>query len=108
MAIQAHAGNGIVLGHLDGDLTLEHAARMLSSLLELAGPEGNVIVVRCPAEWKRSLPIWGRPRGDAWLMRAVKDKLDPGSLFNPGRFLTDVTSNKLQVRSSRRIAVFNL
>ena len=27
------------------------------------------------------------PRGDAWLMRAVKDRLDPRGVFNPGRFL---------------------
>jgi FAD/FMN-containing dehydrogenase len=29
--------------------------------------------------------VWGAPRGDAWLMRRVKDSLDPRGLFNPGR-----------------------
>ena len=33
------------------------------------------------------LPVWGRPRGDAWLMRQVKQALDPRRLFNPGRFV---------------------
>jgi glycolate oxidase FAD binding subunit len=84
----AHAGNGIVLGHIPGDLTLARAQVIVSDLQELAAAEqGNVIIQRCPAPWKTELPIWGKPRGDVWLMRAVKDRLDPGRLFNPGRFV---------------------
>src|SRR5262245_14751266 len=83
--LQAHAGNGIVLGHVD-DLTLDQARTMLTTLLDAAGPEGNAIVTRCPTEWKRELPIWGKPRGDYWLMRRVKEALDPRGIFNPGRF----------------------
>jgi glycolate oxidase FAD binding subunit len=86
---QAHAGNGIVIGHV-GDLTLEQARAMLSTLLDATGPEGNVIVTRCPPEWKRELPIWGKPRGDAWLMRRVKQALDPRCVFNPGRFVDGI------------------
>jgi FAD/FMN-containing dehydrogenase len=37
--------------------------------------------------WKRQLPVWGRERGDLWLMRRVKEQLDPRHLFNPGRFV---------------------
>ena len=37
--------------------------------------------------WKHDLNIWGEPRGDLALMRAVKRELDPRDLFNPGRFL---------------------
>jgi glycolate oxidase FAD binding subunit len=86
--LHAHAGSGIVHGHFDSDLTLPRLAAMLKELTDIAvRVEGNVVLPRCPVEWKRELPIWGRERGDLWLMRQVKDKLDPRHLFNPGRFV---------------------
>jgi glycolate oxidase FAD binding subunit len=89
--LQAHAGSGIVIGQVPGDLTLERAVAMLKGLQTLAAlAEGNVIVLRCPPAWKRSLPVWGVPRGDGWLMQEVKGKLDPRRLFNPGRFVHDI------------------
>ncbi|MBL8797047.1 MAG: FAD-binding oxidoreductase, partial [Planctomycetia bacterium] len=70
LCLHAYAGNGIVIGHLNGARTLDDVQGVLRKVQELAAG-GNVVVLRCPAEWKRSLPIWGAPRGDAWLMRAV-------------------------------------
>jgi glycolate oxidase FAD binding subunit len=88
MRLHAHAGSGIVRGHLEGDLTLERAAAMLKELTDAAvRAEGNLVVTRCPVAWKRQLPVWGRERGDLWLMRRVKEQLDPRNLFNPGRFV---------------------
>lgn len=88
LLIQAHAGNGIVLGHAVGALTADQARTMLTELQQQAvAAGGNLIVLRCPPEWKPSLPIWGAARGDLRLMRAIKDKLDPKNLFNPGRYL---------------------
>jgi glycolate oxidase FAD binding subunit len=89
LALQAHAGNGIVHGHVD-DLTLDQARTMLSRLDDAIGPDGNLIVMRCPTEWKRELPIWGKPRGDIALMRRVKQALDPRGIFNPGRFVDGI------------------
>ena len=84
--IQAHAGNGIVIGHITDSMSVNQAGEMLSQLQTRAmAGQGNVVVLRCPVEWKRQLPIWGVPRGDAWLMRTVREKLDPHQLFNPGR-----------------------
>jgi glycolate oxidase FAD binding subunit len=84
----ARAGSGVVRGHISGDLTPERAAVILKGLQERAvAAKGNVVLTHCPAGWKRSLPVWGAPRGDAWLMRRVKDALDPHGVFNPGRFL---------------------
>ena len=89
--LQAHAGSGIVHGRLGGDLTLGRVQEILKLLQDAAvAAQGNVILLRCPPEWKRSLPVWGRPRGDAWAMREVKSKLDPKGLFNPGRFVDGI------------------
>jgi glycolate oxidase FAD binding subunit len=46
-----------------------------------------LIVTRCPSTLKTADFVWGPPRGDWELMRAVKERLDPGRLFNPGRFI---------------------
>jgi glycolate oxidase FAD binding subunit len=89
--LHAHAGSGIVYGHFSSDLTLERIQEMLKGLQDAAeAAQGNLILPRCPPEWKRSLPVWGRPRGDAWLMREVKAKFDPRGLFNPGRFIDGI------------------
>jgi glycolate oxidase FAD binding subunit len=87
-ALVAHAGSGIVFGHLAPETTLEEA----KSVLEVLGPAaveaaGNMVVMRCPAPWKSVLPVWGGGRGDNVLMRVVKEKLDPHGVFNPGRFV---------------------
>jgi glycolate oxidase FAD binding subunit len=87
-ALVAHAGNGIVFGHLPPETTLEQAAALLTALVRMAADAaGNVVVIRCPTAWKSVLPVWGRPTPDRVLMRAVKDKLDPRRVFNPGRFV---------------------
>jgi glycolate oxidase FAD binding subunit len=88
MAIQAHAGNGIVLGFAPSGQNLDEARVLLTQWQEWASAAlGNAIALRCPAAWKPMLPIWGKPRKDEWLMSAVKAKLDPHNLFNPGRFV---------------------
>jgi glycolate oxidase FAD binding subunit len=90
-ALVAHAGNGIVFGHLPPETSLEQAKQALDVLGRAAVESaGNVVIMRCPIEWKTVLPVWGRPTGDRVLMRAVKDKLDPGRLFNPGRFVDGI------------------
>jgi glycolate oxidase FAD binding subunit len=89
--VQAHAGSGVVRGHAGGGLTWERAGAMLKELLALAeSARGNVVLTQAPPDWKRELPVWGRPRQDAWLMRQVKDRLDPHRLFNPGRFIDGI------------------
>jgi glycolate oxidase FAD binding subunit len=88
--LQAHAGNGIIFGHFR-DLTIEQTGSMLELLGTLAEKaNGNLIVTRCPAPWKSVLPVWGRPTADRILMKAIKEKLDPGNIFNPGRFVDGI------------------
>jgi len=87
VAVQAHAGNGVVHGHLPDD-TLDAAAAesVIHPLRELAADGGGqVIVERCEAGWVDQLEMWG-PRRDDWsLMEALKREFDPGGLLSPGR-----------------------
>jgi len=91
LRLQAQAGNGVIYGLEPEGINFELFESQLRQLRTFAvASQGNLTVLRCPAAWKQSLPIWGQPRGDAWLMRAVKDKLDPRRLFNPGRFVDGI------------------
>jgi glycolate oxidase FAD binding subunit len=88
MLLQAHAGSGIVRGHFLHAPSLEPTQALLDTLhQQAAAAHGNIVLPRCPLEWKKQLPVWGRERGDRWLMRDVKQQLDPRNLFNPGRFV---------------------
>jgi len=82
VSVRAEGLCGVVHGAADVDEPA--AAAMLNALTELAG-DGSVVVRRCPAAWKRSLPVWGRPPADLAVMREVKRALDPADVFNPGR-----------------------
>jgi glycolate oxidase FAD binding subunit len=85
---QAHAGNGVVFGHVAVADDLLAVSSSLSELRARAvAMKGNLIVRHCPTEWKSQLAIWGEPRGDTWLMRDLKRKLDPDGVLNPGRFV---------------------
>ncbi len=84
--IHAEALNGIIWFHSPDQM----AANSENSLVawmdrQVSANGGNSTVRRCPVEWKRSLPVWGRPSGPVELMRHVKQTLDPHDLFNPGR-----------------------
>jgi glycolate oxidase FAD binding subunit len=84
-AVHAHAGNGIVFVHLPTEIGVERASGILAELTKRTTANGNVTVRRCPPDWKRVLPVWGRDTGDRELMRQVKRTLDPRDVFNPGR-----------------------
>jgi glycolate oxidase FAD binding subunit len=88
VAVQAHAGNGIVIGKLpDAAATLEKAEAIVAALRRLAREGGgNLVIFDCPAEWKRALRVFGEPE-PAWpLAERVKSALDPCDLLNRGRF----------------------
>jgi glycolate oxidase FAD binding subunit len=89
-SVQAHAGNGIVRAHALGDISLEIAAVQIDQLRRLATQGGgNLIVSRCPTDWKDRLRVWGEPRGDWPIGERVRAVLDPHAAMNPGRFVAN-------------------
>jgi glycolate oxidase FAD binding subunit len=90
-AVQAHAGNGIVRGHLLGSAEVDALAPELDRLRARAvHGGGNLILPRCPTAWKASLAVWGEPRADWALAERVKRALDPRGVMNPGRFVGSI------------------
>ncbi len=87
-SVQAHAGNGIVRAHALGEWDLESAADQVQQLRRAADSDGgNLILSRCPTEWKDRLGVWGKPRADWSIAERVKTALDPHGALNPGRFV---------------------
>jgi glycolate oxidase FAD binding subunit len=88
-SVQAHAGNGIVRALGLGDWSLDAATRQIEPLRRTAVADGgNLILARCPTDWKERLRVWGEPRADWAIAERVRAALDPHSAMNPGRFVT--------------------
>lgn len=87
VAAQAHAGNGLVIGHLpDRCTSADEAARVIEPLRALARRHaGGLVLLSCEQDWKPQLSVFGPERADAGLMQRVKRSLDPYDLLNPGR-----------------------
>jgi glycolate oxidase FAD binding subunit len=87
IAVQCHAGNGVVIGHLPDEWTsASEAAAILAPLRELAeSGGGSLVILNCDDDWKPSLPLFGAPRPDWPLMQRVKSALDPHGLLSPNR-----------------------
>ncbi len=87
-SVQAHAGNGIVRAHALGEWTQEQAVDQIAKFRRVATADGgNLVLSRCPREWKERLRVWGEPRPDWAISERVKAALDPHHAMNPGRFV---------------------
>lgn len=89
ISVQAHAGNGIVIGHLPDRITSSSgAATLLAPLRKFARQHhGNLVIINCPDGWKQDLPVWGEPEPSWPLMVKLKEQLDPHDRLNRGRFI---------------------
>jgi hypothetical protein len=55
-------------------------------LCDLAGDyEGHVILERAPAHLKERVDVFGPCRAEWQVMHSIKERLDPESIFSPGR-----------------------
>ena len=88
IAAQAHAGNGIVIGHLPDRCTdASSASEILLPLRNFAEQnDGALTVTSCDPEWKNEIDPFGT-RPPSWkIMAGLKQTLDPDSLLSPNRF----------------------
>ena len=86
--VQAHAGNGIVRAHLTETPDLETIASEIQGHRTFAVLDGgNLVLPRCPTEWKSRLKVWGEPRPDWAVCDKIKHALDTRGVMNPGRFV---------------------
>jgi len=67
----------------------ERSTREVVSTLrgELARTGGSLAVMSCPAEWKKTLNVWGTPGSAQALMKRIKERFDPKGTLNRGRFV---------------------
>lgn len=86
-SLQANPAVGMIVGHLPAGITLEQAQATIAVLRqEAAAFGGHLTLPRCPAEWRAALLPWGPLRPDWAMMRKIKQALDPGDLFQRGRY----------------------
>jgi glycolate oxidase FAD binding subunit len=88
-AVVADAGTGIIRIAFDaGD---EESIEIIKRLRSEAGAVGgSLIIERAAPLVRRRADAWGEPGPTASIMRAIKARLDPQSLLNPGRFVCGI------------------
>ncbi|QDT52858.1 putative FAD-linked oxidoreductase [Caulifigura coniformis] len=87
VTVQAHAINGIVIGHLpDECVTAGAASEIITPLRKSAESVGGSLVVwNCDDAWKPTLNVFGTPQPTRRWMKEVKNALDPHGVLSPGR-----------------------
>jgi FAD/FMN-containing dehydrogenase len=89
-AWHAGAGDGCLRVFESGESSPEHgrdARAFLTRMRETArGAGGSLVVERAAASFRQSFDSWGLNDSAAFLMKRVKEQLDPSDIFSPGRF----------------------
>ncbi|QDT89525.1 FAD-binding oxidoreductase [Gimesia algae] len=88
IAVQAHAADGIVFGHLpDSASSLDDVQQILNQLKKTIDPKtGYLNIYQCESEWSHSLPLFCSPPAGWNLMQQFKNALDPEHVLNSQRF----------------------
>ncbi|MBI2190849.1 MAG: FAD-binding oxidoreductase [Planctomycetes bacterium] len=85
---QAHAASGIVYLRSRAAPPCEAQVSAVQVWAKLAAEAGGCLVMeRSDPEVKARLDVWGPPRSDFALQKAIKQMLDPHRVLNPGRFI---------------------
>jgi glycolate oxidase subunit GlcD len=69
-----------------GDVEDGRGASVLPSLRGMREAGGSVVVERAPAWLTREFDAWELSDSSAFLMKRLKEQLDPADTFSPGRF----------------------
>jgi FAD/FMN-containing dehydrogenase len=90
--LRLHAANGVIRAQaearaLEEFKTRERPKRIAELRQRAQARGGQLVILRAPAELKAQLDTWGDAGPRARLMRALKEKFDPQSQLNPGRFV---------------------
>jgi|SoiMethySBSTD1v2_1073268.scaffolds.fasta_scaffold09989_5 glycolate oxidase FAD binding subunit len=82
VAMTGRVGVGAGLLSIDDDAMAQAAVvrRLRSSVFV-----GNVTVLRASRELKAQVDVWQAPSGAAKALQALKERLDPAGILNPGR-----------------------
>jgi glycolate oxidase FAD binding subunit len=87
-AIQAHAGNGIVIARFR-EFRHEHISKSLVAKLRPGAVRlgGSLVVVRSKLEGFTPHLVWGGRTDGTVLLERIKAQFDPRGVLNPGRFV---------------------
>ncbi len=92
---RAHAANGVIraraeAGWLDQLKTGEHVRNLIELRLWTQSRGGQLTILRAPDDVTGQIDVWGEVGATESLMRALKEKFDPQSQLNPGRFVAGI------------------
>lgn len=88
IAVQSHAGNGVVIGHIpDRFGQAGQASPLLKELRSRAQCHGgSLAILNCEDSEDSMLDAFGSPLQAEPLMRSLKETFDPAGVLSPGRF----------------------
>jgi glycolate oxidase FAD binding subunit len=82
----ADVGTGIIRLAFDGE-NREVIDQVRSLRANIAASGGTLFVEKAPPEIRRETDAWGDAGATTSLMRSIKEKFDPQSILNPGKFV---------------------
>ena len=90
-AFTAHAGVGVVTAILTAGADTNAVVATVTEWRALANAVGgHAIVEWAPLAVKERVAVWDAAGPAVRLMKGIKERLDPGGLLNPGRFVGDL------------------
>ena len=94
MAVQAHAGNGIIRVRMErpDEPPVEGSARAIVERLRavVASLGGTLVVEHADPAIKPGVDLWGGGIEGLALMKRIKQTMDPGDVLSPGRFVDGI------------------
>lgn len=88
VSIEAHGGLGHGLCHIHISGVDDDVVRAITLLRERAVQlEGYAIVKHLPFDLRQKVSVWGEQPATYFLLKGIKEKIDPYSTLNKGRFV---------------------